>query len=187
MTANKLNHKQAQWSLCLVRFSFLLHYCPDKSMGKPDALSQWPNHRDGSQDNMDIVLLKPKLLAVYALVGIAFEGKKQALLTNIWQGNKLGCHKKSVAKAVRELYQSSTKSMRSSEWSEEDDILIFQSKIYVPGICDLHWHIVSLYHNTRVARYTGCWKTLELVSQRYWQPQISRYISQYIGIYDLCL
>jgi len=32
---------------------------------------------------MDIVLLKPELLAVYALVGIVFEDKKQALLTNI--------------------------------------------------------------------------------------------------------
>lgn len=83
MTANKLNHKQAQWSLCLVRFNFLLHHCLGKSMGKPDALSQWLDHRDGSQDNMDIVLLKPELLAVHALVGIAFEGKKQALLTNI--------------------------------------------------------------------------------------------------------
>ena len=167
ITANKLNHKQAQWSLCLVRFNFLLRHCPGKSIGKPDALSQWLDHRDGSQDNMDIVLLKPELLAVYALVGIVFEGKKQALLTNIWQGNKLGCHEKPVVRAVRELHQSSTKSMRSSEWSEEDGLLLSQGKIYVPGICDLHWHIVSLHHNTKVAGYARCWKTLELVSQRY--------------------
>jgi len=69
---------------------------------------------------MDIILLKQELLAVHALVGVAFEGKKQALLTNIWQGNKLDCYEKSVVRAVRELYQSSTKSMRSSEWSEKD-------------------------------------------------------------------
>ena len=35
--------------------------------------------------------------------------------------------------------------------------------------------------------YSGCWKTLELVSRDYWWPQMSRYIEQYISICDLCI
>jgi len=35
--------------------------------------------------------------------------------------------------------------------------------------------------------YSGCWKTLELVSRDYWWSQMSRYIKQYISTYDLCI
>ena len=40
MTAKKLNHCQARWSLHLARFDFLLHYRPGRTMGKLDALSR---------------------------------------------------------------------------------------------------------------------------------------------------
>ena len=39
MMAKKLNRRQAQWSLLLARFDFLLHHRPRKTMGKSDALS----------------------------------------------------------------------------------------------------------------------------------------------------
>ena len=39
MTAKKLNHRQAHWSLYLFRFDFIMHHQPGKSMGKCDVLS----------------------------------------------------------------------------------------------------------------------------------------------------
>jgi hypothetical protein len=50
-TAWKLNQRQAWWSLFLSRFNFSLHHHPGRTMGKPDALSQCPDHGDGSRDN----------------------------------------------------------------------------------------------------------------------------------------
>jgi len=38
MAAKQLNRRQAQWLLYFLRFNFLLHHRPGKSMGKPDAL-----------------------------------------------------------------------------------------------------------------------------------------------------
>jgi hypothetical protein len=38
--AQKLNRRQARWSLYLSRFDFTLHHKPGRSMGKPDALSR---------------------------------------------------------------------------------------------------------------------------------------------------
>jgi len=70
MTAKKLNHCQARWSLYLARFDFKLTHCPGCSMGKPDALSQKPDHGKGTSDNEDMVLLRPELLAIRALEGI---------------------------------------------------------------------------------------------------------------------
>jgi hypothetical protein len=37
-TAWKLNQRQARWSLFLSHFDFSLHYCPRRTMGKPNAL-----------------------------------------------------------------------------------------------------------------------------------------------------
>jgi len=70
---------------------------------------------------------------------------------------------------------------------EEEELLWFRGKIYVPRNTDLQRRVVSLCHNTRVARYPGHWKTLELVSRDYWWPQMSRYIRQYVSTCDLCL
>jgi len=57
MTAKKLNRRQARWSLYLARFDFKLVHRPGHSMGKPDALSQRPDHGKGASDNEDVVLL----------------------------------------------------------------------------------------------------------------------------------
>jgi len=64
MTAKKLNHHQACWSLYLVCFNFKLIHCPGCSMGKPDALSWRLDHSNGASDNENMVLLRPKLIAV---------------------------------------------------------------------------------------------------------------------------
>ena len=38
-----------------------------------------------------------------------------------------------VVKAVKELKQSRTKSVRTSKWSIENGLLYYRGKIYVPG------------------------------------------------------
>jgi len=92
-----------------------------------------------------------------------------------------------VAKAAKELRQASGKMVHSMEWLEDDGVLQFRGKIYVPWNADLRRRVVSLCHDTKVARHPGHWKTLELVSRDYWWSQMSRYIRQYVGTCDLCL
>jgi len=46
-------------------------------MGKPDALSHRSNHGTGADNNSDVVLLTPKLIAVRALEGLQFTGPEQ--------------------------------------------------------------------------------------------------------------
>ena len=64
MMAKKLNRRQAHWSLYLACFDFKLTHCPGRCMGKPNALSQRPDHGKRASDNEDVVLLQLELLAI---------------------------------------------------------------------------------------------------------------------------
>jgi len=46
-------------------------------MGKPDALSQRPDHGKGTSNNEDVVLLRPELLTIQALEGVQLEGPEK--------------------------------------------------------------------------------------------------------------
>ncbi|GLB43852.1 putative retrotransposable element tf2 155 kda protein type 1-like [Lyophyllum shimeji] len=188
LTAKKLNRRQARWSLYLANFDFVLHHRPGRSMGKPDALSRRADHGDGSADNADIVLLKPEFFAIRALQGLIAAGEEDKILQDIRRGNREGAQEDVVAKAAAALKsaRSGVRSVRSAEWSEDQGILMFRGRIYVPNIPELRHRIVEQHHDSRVAGHPGRWKTLELVSRSYWWPQMPRYIGSYTSTCDLC-
>jgi len=168
MTAKKLNRRQARWSLHLARFDFLLHHCPGRTMGKPDALSRRANHGNGASDNENIVLLQLEFLAVRALEGVELTGVEQKILSDIRKGNRNGDQEEPIAKAARELRNSANGTVHSSEWSSIDSLLRFRGKIYVLRSLDLCRQIVTLCYDTQIAGHPRRWKTLELVSRNYW-------------------
>jgi len=137
MTAKKLNHRQAHWSLYLACLDFRLVHCPGRCMGKPNALSRRPDHGNRASDNEDVVLLRLELLAIQALEGVQLEGLEKDILREIRQGNQKGDQEEPVAKAAKELQQASSKTVRSAEWSEDKGLLRFRGKIYVPWNPDL--------------------------------------------------
>jgi hypothetical protein len=129
MSAKKLNRRQAHWSLTLARFDFVMHHRPGKTMGKSDALSRRADHGSGSEDNRDITLLTPNFFAVRVLEGTKAKGEEQELLKLIQRETHDGELEDAVSKAAKLLKSSSAKSVRSSEWSEEDGMLHFRGKI----------------------------------------------------------
>ena len=156
-------------------------------MGKSDALSRKADHGNGAEDNRDITLLTPNFFAVRAVEGVELVGQDQELLRLIRRESKGEDLEDAVNRTVKTLRSTSAKSIRSSGWSEENGILYFRGKIYVPPTTDIRQKIVALNHDSQIAGHPGRWKTLELVSQNYWWPQISRYIGQYTATCDLCI
>jgi len=124
-------------------------------MGKPDTLSRRPDHGKGTSDNEDVVLLRLELLAIRALEGVQLKGLEKDILKEIRQGNQKGDQEEPVAKAARELRQTSSKTVRSAEWSEEEGVLRFRGKIYVPRSSDLRRRVVSLCHDMKIAGHPG--------------------------------
>ena len=123
-------------------------------MGKADTLSRRADHKKGVEhDNENVTLLKPEFFKVRALS----QGHEESILSKIRKSKDLD---ESVVKAVEELKKSSTKQLRSEEWSEEQGLMLFRGKVYVPKNIKLRLEIIKLHHDTPV----GQWKTLELVT-----------------------
>jgi hypothetical protein len=99
-TTQKLNHHQAQWSLYLSHFDFLLNHKPGCSMGKPDALSWCTEHGSGHDDNRDMTLLSPELFQIHALAGMDLVGAEQKIMQDIQQSLDHSKLEESVTKAV---------------------------------------------------------------------------------------
>ena len=137
MTAKKLNRRQARWSLLLARFDFVMHHRPGKTMGKSDALSRRSDHGSGTRDNDNMVLLTPNFFAIRALQGLEVLGEEKDILKEIRREMEIGSKEEVVVKAIKELMKSSTKSVKSAEWSLDNGILYYRGKIYVPNLSRL--------------------------------------------------
>ena len=87
----------------------------------------------------------------------------------------------SVVKAVEELKKLSTRQLQSEEWSEEQELMLFRGKVYVPKDIKLQLKIIKLHHDTPVAGHPGQWKTLELVTHNYWWPGINMQVKNYVS------
>ena len=171
-TAKKLNWRQAWWLLYLSRFDFKLWHRPGSTMGKSDALSHRLDHGLGSGNNSNMVLLHPELFAVHALEGLTLVGEECGIVHEIREAFDEEVVEDEVAVAVRKLRESGGKSLVSSEWAENNGLLMFRGKIYVPDVKDLRWQIVAQHHDTRIAGHPGRWKTLELVTCNYCRGSI---------------
>jgi len=69
-------------------------------MEKLDTLLQQIDHSTEFQNNQDIILLKPKFLAIWILESLTVEDEEKELLRDIWQSNWLGEHKKLVVRVI---------------------------------------------------------------------------------------
>ena len=120
-------------------------------MGKPDTLSQRPDYGNGASDNKDVILLQPELLAIQALEEVQLEGLEKDILREICQGNQKEDQEEPVAKVARELWQALSKTVCSAEWLEDEELLQFRGKIYIPQNLDLRRRVVLLCHDTKIA------------------------------------
>ena len=78
------------------------------------------------------------------------------------------------------------KMLRDEEWREVDGIMYKEGKVYVPKDNKLRAEIIRLHHNTPVGEHGGQWKMVELVTQNFWWPGITKEVKQYVEGCDAC-
>ena len=112
MKAQKLNQRQARWSLYLSRFDFALKHVAGKSMGRVDSLSRRINWVEGvEKDNENQVMLKEKWLEVRAMEQL-IEGLEEKIVKKIKEARDKD---EEVIKVVEEMKKVGVKTLRDEE------------------------------------------------------------------------
>jgi len=101
MKAQKLNYRQARWTLYLSRFDFTLKHIPESRMGKADSLSRRLDWKVGvERDNGNKMLMKPEWLEVKKTEKMKIIVEEVDLLKEVRQSK---VKDNEVVKAVEEI------------------------------------------------------------------------------------
>jgi len=179
--AQKLNQRQARWSLYLSRFDFTLKHVAGKSMGRADSLSRRVDWVEGvEQDNENQVMLKKEWLDVRAIEQL-IEGPEEEIVKKIKEARDKD---EEVIKMVEEMKKAEVKTLRDEEWQIEKGLVLKEGRVYVLKDEKLRVEIIRLHYDTPIARHGEQWKMVELVTRNYWWPGITKEVKQYVEGYD---
>ena len=171
MKAQKLNRRQARWSLYLLRFDFALKHVAGKNMGRVDSLSRRVDWAEGvERDNKNQVMLKKEWVEVRAIEQLV-EGPEKDIVKKIKETRDKD---KEVIKVVEEMKKAGVKMLRDEEWQIEEGLVLKEGRVYVPKDEKLRVEIIRLHHDMLIARHEGQWKMVELVTRNYWWPGVTK-------------
>jgi len=182
MKAQKLNRRQARWALYLSQFEFTLKHVEGSKMGKADGLSRRADWKvDVDKDNENQVFIKDNWIC--SMYEVVVEGPEVDLLEKI---KKARSKDEDVIRAVEEMKKTGIKELRGNEWKIEEDLVLKEGKVYVLKDEELRVEVIWLHHDVPAAGHKGRWKTVELVTQNYWWPGVTRDVGKYVEGCDLC-
>ena len=165
MKAQKLNQRQARWSLYLSRFDFTLKHVAGKSIERADSLSRRVDWAEGvERDNENQVMLKEEWLEIRAIEQLV-EGPEKEIVKRIKEARNKD---KEVIKVVEEMKKAGVKMLRDEEWQIEEGLVLKERKVYIPKDEKLRVEIIQLHHDIPIVEHGGQWKMVELVTRNYW-------------------
>jgi len=183
MKAQKLNRRQARWSLYLSRFDFALKHVAGKSMGRADSLSRRVDWAKGvEKDNENQTMVKKEWLEVRTIEQL-IEGPEEEIVKKIKEARDKD---EEVIKVVEEMKKAGVKTLRDEEWQIEKGLVLKEERVYVPKDEKLRGEIIRLYHDTPMAGHGGQWKMIELVTRNYWWLGMIKEVKQYVEGCDQC-
>ena len=127
MKAQKLNWKQARWTLYLSGFDFTLKYVAGKSMEQVDSLGRRVGYIEGVE--------------------------KEAMKKIIEKIKKSEVKDDKIVKVVEEMKKAGVKILRNDEWQIEDKLVLKEEKVYVLKNKSLRLEIIWLHYNTLIVGY----------------------------------
>ncbi|GBE77937.1 hypothetical protein SCP_0108190 [Sparassis crispa] len=169
-TAQKLNRRQARWSLKLSQFDLHLIHVPGTQMIQSDALSRRNGLDDSESDNEDRVLL-PNALFVRSISPTLFDEIRNHAAKDLI-----------VHEALEAIAHKGPFPMKSSlsDWEVRDGVILYKGKIYVPPSETLRRDLVRLYHDSPAMGHPGKFNTLELLRREFWWPGMYTFVYNYV-------
>ena len=179
--AQKLNRRQARWSLYLSEFDIKLVHMSGMKMIQSDNLSRRPDYiPDNDTDNENITMLPDDLFI--GLIDVDLQNQiaesddmdkdtMEALATLLNQGNA--------------TFVNNAKDWTTEKFNDKN-ILFFKGKNYVPRNDKLRRQIVELFHDHETAGHLGELETFNAVQQYYWWPGLRTFVKNYVKGCGIC-
>ena len=163
MKVQKLNQRQAQWALYLLRFNFTLKHVPGARMGKANRLSRRLDWKIGvEKDNEDQVVIKNNWIR--KLHEVVIEEPEVELLEKI---KKAKGRDEDIIRVVEKIKKTKVKELQGNEWKVEGYLVLKERKVYVPKDKELRAEVIQLHHDVSAVEHEGQWKTVKLVTRNY--------------------
>lgn len=165
-----MNRRQARWHLFLSEFNIAIKHQPGKSLTQADTLSLRSGHDGGENDNKDAVVLGSELFVKAINVELQERIRDSKLRDT------------SVVEYIT-LKGKATKHPefgKPEDWSDDDGILLYKNRVYVPPDNQLYHDIVKLYHDAPIMGHPGVQKTYNLVKWEYMWPGMQKFTTQYV-------
>jgi RNase H-like domain found in reverse transcriptase/Integrase zinc binding domain len=180
-TAQKLNDRQARWSLYPSGFDLKLIHLPGTKMVQSDALSRRPDYgMDKRMEEEDKVALPDNLFI--NLVDTELQER-------ILNGKELDLDVKNAIETLMEEGPTNLKNDLQDWKIEEIDgrkTIFFKGKNYIPKDLELRRDIVKMYHNHKTAGHPGELETYNGIRQNYWWPGLQTFVKNYVQGCGIC-
>ena len=182
-TAQNLTRRQARWALLLADFNFVLVHKPGTTNTRADPLSRLPTHKVlDSEDNRDQIVLKLEQFKIAAATALADPSPLEQHIRDCTE------REQEVVQALKTLQSKGPRRMVNGilEWEEQDGLLYYRGKLYIPDNKELRNELIKLCHDTPTTGHPGKHATLELVSLHYWWPRMASWVEKYVLKCDKC-
>uniref|UniRef100_A0A0W0GD21 Uncharacterized protein n=1 Tax=Moniliophthora roreri TaxID=221103 RepID=A0A0W0GD21_MONRR len=176
-TAQKLNRRQARWSLILSMFDLRLVHVPGREMVQSDALSRRDDHVQGIDDDNDDVILLPERLFIN-VVDLDLQAKLK---------DRLGSddfHKMTLESLTTKGLPPIKSAL--SDWEVNDSLIRYRGRIYVPDDVVLRREITRTIHEGQPFGHPGQFGTLDLVQRDYWWPGMAKFVKSFVDGCAVC-
>src|ERR1700759_2310956 len=184
---NEVSPRQARWLSLLQEYDLRWEYVPGTKLIQADALSRRPDHVDTDEGNDDefYVLIPPE--RIIARLSREYDDRimetiLRSTFTSIADEIKSLTAKDRFASLVKANLSAGRTPIKSvlTDWSNQDGVIRYQNKIYIPEDNDLRSSIIKLHHDTPHAGHLGCFKTIKLRKQDYWWPGMNQTVTNWI-------
>ena len=140
-----------------------------------DALSRRPDHGIGAEhDNEDVTLL-PETLFI-RLIDLKLQQRIRDM--------------KDIDPSIDPIYFALKQNKPSTllpdlkDWRmeriEEDDVLYYKDKLYIPNDLPLRRDILKMFHDHETAGHPGELETYNSIRQHYWWPGLKTFVKNYV-------
>lgn len=190
-TTKLLNRRQARWSEYLSRFNFRITYRPGKQGAKPDSLTRrsedLPKEGDKRLRQQSQTVLKrenidPRVRFHAARLPADLPPDLMDLFRRGYEKDEV---LQSVQTALREGKPRHAR-LTLAECVEQDDLLYFRDRLYVPDCDNLKAELLRRCHESPVAGHPGRARTYDLLARTYFWPGMLAYVEKWVKNCHTC-